>query len=287
MGAPAIGYHWLYRDFLTAAHTASPVDWTDRVWQDYVGRHEALLNRLYFRPKGVKDPRGRLTALGPGRFGPLLAQIGDPTAFEEDVRTLWGDVLARLHYHGPSYEVFVVVGLDVTNIYSLTMDGHPVAVLCVEAVDADRAGLRRLIAHESHHWARQAGLGHNPSVVGERLVSEGLAAVFSEEVQPGLSPAAYCYVDAGTVAWVGQHRHLLQQWLSQLDSGCLMDALFSRTYDGPPLTAEMPRRTGYVYGYFACQAALDCDGRRLSAVDRVDVSWQAVLSREGTPPGTQ
>ncbi len=285
MPAQTIRYHWLYRDFLAVAHTASPVDWTERVWQNYVGRHEALLNQLYFRPKGVLDPRGRLTALGPSRFNALLTQVGDPTAFEEDIRTLWADVLARLHYHGPDYEVFVVVGLDVTNVYSLTMDGQPVTVLCLESVDADRAGLQRLIAHESHHWTRQSALGRDlTSVVGERMVSEGLAAVFSKEIQPGLSPAAYCYVDAGTVAWVVQHRHLLQQWVPLLDSGGLMDRLFSRTYDGPELIPDMPRRTGYVYGYFACRAALDRDGCRLSAVDWVHMPWQAVLSLDGGVP---
>lgn len=278
MGKPLIRYHWVYRDFLTAAQDAQDAQWVDQVWHQYIDRHRALLNRLYFRPKGVEDPRRRLAQLGPQRFRPLVEQIGAPEAFEQDVATMWADVLVRLQYQGPTYDVFVVVGLDATNIYSLTLDGQPMTVLCLEAVDAHRAGLQRLIAHESHHWARQSALGPVTAAVGERLVSEGLAAAFSEEIGPGLHPASYCYVPEDTVEWVAHHRRALQQWFPVLDDVDLIEPLFSRTYKGPELVPGMPRRAGYVYGYFACREVLDRDNGQVSAADMVATPWQQVLS---------
>lgn len=277
MGNTLIRYHWVYRDFLTAVQDARDSEWVDQVWHQYIDRHYALLNRLYFRPKGVEDPRRRLAQLGRNRFRPLVERIGLPDGFEQELTTMWADVLVRLHYQGPTYDVFVVVGLDATNIYSLTLDGQPVTVLCLEAVDAHRAGLQRLIAHESHHWARQSALGHVTAAVGERLVSEGMAAVFSEEIGPGLHPASYCYVSEDTVEWVANHRDALQQWFPVLDGVHLMEPLFSRTYNGPELMPGMPRRTGYVYGYFACRAALDRDNGLVSAADMVAAPWQKVL----------
>lgn len=278
MNDPLIRYHWVYRAFLVAAQDAPDAAWIDQVWHHYFDRHYALLDRLYFRPKGVEDPYRRLTQLGRHRFLPLVERIGTPEAFEQELTAMWVAILARLHYQGPTYDVFVIVGLDATNIYSLTLDGQPSTVLCLEAVDAHRAGLQRLVAHESHHWARQAILGEGSAAVGERLVSEGLAAAFSEELCPGLDPAAYCYVPESTVAWVVNHRDALQPWFSTLAGTQLMDPLFSRTYEGPALIPGMPRRTGYVYGYLACREALHRgESPPVSAVDLVATTWQNVL----------
>lgn len=278
MGNALIRYHWVYRDFLRVAQDTPESEWTDRVWDQYIDRHYGLLNRLYFHPKGVDDPRQRLIQLGRNRFRPLAEQIGSPASFEQALTSMWADVLRRLRYQGPTYHVFVVVGLDTTNIYSLTLDGQPVTVLCLEAVDAHRAGLQRLIAHESHHWARQSALPSVPTTGGERLVSEGLAAVFSEEIDPGRHPASYCYVPKDTVEWVANHRDALQQWVAALEGHGLIEPLFSRTYRGSELIPGMPRRAGYVYGYFTCRQALDRETGHLSAAEMVAAPWQKVLS---------
>lgn len=59
--------------------------------------------------------------------------------------------LTRLGYRGPSCDVYVRVGFDASSIYSLIIASQPVTILCLEAINADRAAVQRPIAPESHH----------------------------------------------------------------------------------------------------------------------------------------
>lgn len=277
-----IRYHWLYRDFL-AASSGAPGTWADRVWSQYVERHEAVLDRIYFDPKGWHDKaavRERLIELGPARFRTLERRIQHPKAFEEAAASEWNAVMSRLRYTGPAYDVFVLVGLDSTNIYSLSVDGRPETVICIESVDGDPSGIQRLIAHESHHWARQHALARSlTSEIGERLVSEGLAAIFSEEVQPGRHISDYCYVPSDTVAWVTGHPGALAEVAALEGHSQPMDILFSRTYAGLPPIPNMPLRTGYVYGYLICREALRVRHPGVSAGDSAGIPWQEFLDK--------
>ncbi|WP_134161187.1 DUF2268 domain-containing putative Zn-dependent protease [Alicyclobacillus sacchari] len=72
-------------------------------------------------------------------------------------------------------------------MYSTQFNGSTVTVLCVEATDGDYGLLELLLSHECHHWRRQQQTQHDifNASIGERLVSEGLASYFSQEIQPG------------------------------------------------------------------------------------------------------
>ncbi|OLZ11434.1 DUF2268 domain-containing putative Zn-dependent protease [Sulfobacillus thermosulfidooxidans] len=272
-------YHWLYRDFLPVIPRHDG-EWARTVFEQYIRPHYTLLNTVYFHPKGwlsLPDIMARLQALGPEPFVSIRVLVGEhPETFERDVADIIHDILSQLHYRGPTYDLFVLVGLDSTNIYSLRVNGQPTTVLCLEAAGGERAAIQRLLAHEGHHWARQheCSIGR-PESAGERLVAEGLAALFSEEIQPGLDAAAYCYVPPATVTWVTAHWKFLEGLEGQLSDSSLIDALFSRN-PKHLLLSDMPPRTGYVYGYLKCREVIARRKGR-SALEAVAMPWEQVL----------
>lgn len=178
------------------------------IQQNYFKIHEALLDKIHFKPKGFptkESVENRIQSLGFGRYRSLLNRIGtDFNRFEEQLTTMADQILKKLEYTGPEQTIYVIIGLDCTNIYSTELNGSFVTVLCLEATDGDLDQLELLLSHECHHWRRQELMAEDilNSSMGERLVSEGLASYFSKEIQPGHDISDYCYVPSSTVEWV-------------------------------------------------------------------------------------
>lgn len=107
-------------------------------------------------------------------------------------------------YTGTDQDVYVIVGLDCTNIYSTQLNGSTITVLCLEATDGDFDVLELLLSHECHHWRRQQQTAHDifNSSIAERMVSERIASNFSQEIQPERESSDYCCVPPNTVEWV-------------------------------------------------------------------------------------
>ncbi|WP_067929335.1 DUF2268 domain-containing putative Zn-dependent protease [Alicyclobacillus shizuokensis] len=176
--------------------------------------------------------------------------------------------------------MYVIVGLDCTNIYATDFEGCPVTVLCLEATNGDFKEIELLLAHEVHHWKRQSSLPQNifDSGVHERCVTEGLAIRFSEEVQPGRPVNEYCFVPYHTVSWVQSHMDEISTWIQTIDPGDndAMSALFSRHPEKIPMSG-MPPRTGYVYGYLLVTAFQNHVGK--DAAELADADCEFVLGR--------
>jgi hypothetical protein len=276
-----LNWHWVYRDFIVAAKNAdSPMDWLKTIQRYYLDTQGDLLERLHFKPKGYPTRQSvleRLEVLGRDRYGKLVNSIGeDLERFEHRLTALTDRILKMLNYNGPEQEVYVIVGLDCTNIYSTNLDGHPVTVLCLEAADGNFNALELLLAHECHHWTRQQQITHDifNSSTGERIVTEGLASYFSSEIQPGRDVADYCHVPAKTVDWVQENWSLFESLHDELTDNRWMHFLFSRT-PARPLFPSMPPRTGYVYGYLKVKQFLK-DVEK-DAVTMAGVPWEVVM----------
>jgi hypothetical protein len=276
-----LNWHWVYRDFVTAvSKVESSGDWMKAIQRCYLDTHGDLLEQLHFKPKGFPTKQSvleRLRGLGRDRFDKLMSSIGnDFERFENRLTSLAERILKILNYTGPKQEVYVIVGLDCTNIYSTNLAGSPVTVLCLEAVDGDYNALELLLAHESHHWTRQQQVSHDifESSLGERIVSEGLASCFSSEIQPGRDVADYCYVPVKTVEWVRENWSLFESLHEELQDNRLIECLFSRT-PVRPLFPGMPPRTGYVYGYMKVRQFLK-DANK-DAITMSGVPWEVVM----------
>lgn len=275
-------WHWLYRDFVLASLQAqNSDDWSQRIQHDYFDVHRELLDAMHFSPKGFptsQEVNGRFKELGHRRFTKMLYSIGtDFTGFEERLISTTERLLGTLEYTGTEQDVYVIVGLDCTNIYSTQFRGSQITVLCLEATDGDFDVLELLLSHECHHWKRQQQLSNNifTSTVGERMVSEGLASYFSQEVQPGHEISDYCYVPPDTVQWVVDNWNLLDDIHDDLNSSRWMAAFFSRN-PSEQMVDGMPPRTGYVFGYLKVRQFLSVIQKDASQM--AGIQWNAVMA---------
>jgi hypothetical protein len=190
----------------------------------YLQPHSDTLMRLHFQPKGfatVAALRARVQFLGRSRYEPMVRALAAQPRFEETLPATVGELLPLLGAPVPNMVVRVIVGLDCSNIYSLPVAGDAATVLCLEAVDADPAGARLLLAHEAHHWARQGvfGTGTLEGSVGERLAAEGLAIAFSRSMCPGLAPWECCFVPEDIWSWVGEPTS--RRWMPSSRPPCM------------------------------------------------------------------
>ncbi|UFJ39360.1 DUF2268 domain-containing protein [Brevibacillus humidisoli] len=275
-----IYWHWLYRDFLQAYTSSTSKDWVEQYRQHYWRPNQHLLQPLHYAVRGYPTEElvaSRIASLGRSRFDRLVDSVGQPAMFEQMVVSAAGDLLQRLSFTPDGQDVYVIVGLDCTNIYSVPYEGRMVTVICLEAVDGQVAELQLLLAHEFHHWLRQSPSRENlfEQSVGQRLVTEGLAACFTKETFPGRTLAEYCFVPEETVNWTIAHidklNHLLVPHLYRTE---LIQALFSRAPSGLPIEG-MPLRTGYAYAMLLIQEQLN--RRNLTAQQAALLPWEQLL----------
>src|SRR5713101_3455763 len=267
----ALRWHWVYRDFLAAqAQCPSDERWLDTYARAYLRPHVRLLTAVHFSPKGFSTEEqvlARINQLGRRHFSPLVQAIQQPGAYEAALKNIARQLLTTLRHQPHPRDIYVIVGLDCTNIYSLVDHGRDVTVLCLESVQGQLEDVRLLLAHEVHHWARQVSFANLfASTLGERMVTEGLAAVFSEEACPGRAIWDYCFVPPATVEWVQHHWHDLEALLAwdQVRKNDLLDMLFARQ-PANSFSPGMPPRVGYVYGYLKVKAYLHTVNRLAGA----------------------
>lgn len=273
-------WHWIYRDFVESVSNLSNINWPQPA-NRYLEQNWSLLKAIHFRPRGFESDREvmmRLRSLTRERYSVLLDMVHDPPTFEHTVTSIMERLLRHLNYEANDQDLYVIVGLGCTNIYSTEYEGRPITVLCLEAVNGDLKEIELLLAHEAHHWKRQSLLPHNifEYSVYERCATEGLATCFSEEIQPGRSISEYCFVPPETVVWVQSHIDEIGELIQELGlfESQAISALFARRPERMPIPG-MPPRTGYVYGYLHTKAFLD--RIRCSAVDMADVDCDAIF----------
>lgn len=281
-----VTWHWLYRDFLRCIHTDSDTDTNVRdALLRYVELHCPILDAIHFAPKGFSREslvRERIRTSSDGAYIALIRSIGrDYTVFESRVQVIIEHLLRKLAYAGPDQEVFIIVGLDCTNIYSTILDGKTVTVICLESTRGDMSHLELLLAHECHHWTRSTLINASlfDNCLGERMISEGLACHFSQEIQPGRGIEDYCYVPKNTIEWVVENwRYVFEAVMTNLESSQLTSILFSRD-PTKRLFPDMPPRTGYVIGYILVRDFLQVS--HLSSLNTVDAPWQTFIEWRG------
>lgn len=237
--------------------------------------NDDLIEALYFGPKkvsaGVRD-----AAQASPTFAQSLARLQALAAscpLASHCSSLM-DGFARDTGHALAHEtLYLVLGCATTTIYTVTVDGTDVSVLCVESLDGSEQTLALYLAHEFTHYVRKDLLNKDifESCVGERLVTEGIAESYSADVVGGQATATYCIVDEATVSWVEAHYAELEALVrTSLETTELMETLFYMF-----ARIDFPVRTGYVFGYLAVRRYLQEQGLRTK--DILGIDWRRVL----------
>ncbi|TCL75085.1 uncharacterized protein YjaZ [Hydrogenispora ethanolica] len=277
-----IHWIWKYRDFITAYDGCpAPECWVDRYEQSYLAPNRELLEAIHFQPKGfptVASILKRVGGLGQGHFAPLRSNIGTFEAYETEIVRITQAILDRFGAGAviPEVELYVLVGLDCTNIYATPYGGRDVTVLCLESVQGDLQWLRLLLAHECHHWLRDRYFPGRlfGDCIGQRAVTEGLAIACSEWLFPGYPAHEYCYLPESTLQWVAAHWESVDRvFRAQARENDNRSGFFTRNATSGLLPGECPR-IGYAYGYLKVKQYLAA--HNLTPAAAVDLDWEKV-----------
>jgi hypothetical protein len=275
-----INWQWVYRDFISAFNSESD-NWIENYKEIYLEPHKTKLQTLHFEEKGFPNEVNYLTRiklLGKAHFEEMIFEIQKTDDYERQIVQLTEFVLNKLHNSTVEQDIYVIVGLDCTNIYSVKLNNKTVTVICLESVKGSLEGLKLLLSHECHHWVRQLYFDYNlfESTTGERIITEGLASAFSEELNPGLNVSEYCYVPKSTVDWTIKNLLYLDNLiLPNLRNNSLIISLFSRT-PSVQLIEGMPPRVGYVYGYLKVKEYKEKVNK--NCVELKNINWEKVFS---------
>ncbi|KEK23114.1 DUF2268 domain-containing putative Zn-dependent protease [Bacillus gaemokensis] len=282
-----IKWNWLYRDFLNAFKNSElESDWIKDYKELYLKPHQNELEDLHFDPKGFLNEANslsRISELGKDYFQEMVLEIENTIDYEAKIVSITEDILKKLHNTTVEQEVFVIVGLECMNIYSVEYKDKIVTVICLEFVQGSLEGLKLLLSHECHHWIRQLFFTYNlfEDSIGERIITEGLASCFTEELVPGHSICDYCFVPESTVEWtlenISQLDHLI---LQNVKEDTLTSSLFSRTPE-KQLIANMPPRVGYVYGYLKVKDYKEKLNK--DCIDLKGMNWEGIIFPKVSP----
>jgi small nuclear ribonucleoprotein (snRNP)-like protein len=219
----------------------------------------------------------RVHNLCSSRFDKLYSNIKSFDEYENVIINNTEYILSRFSRSPKDAEVYVIIGLDCTNIYSTEYNGKTITVLCLESIDGDLNAMNLLLSHECHHWIRDT-FYHGRlfgNCVGERIVTEGLAINCSEYLFRGLESFEYNYVPQDTVHWVKSNYDkidsLIQENLSLND---FESGFFSR-YVTSGLIQDEPPRIGYVYVYLKVKEYL----KKMDSnpIESVGINWESIF----------
>jgi len=276
-----INWIWKYRDFIKAYDLSSTAEqWIDCYVANYFKPNAALLNSIHLRPKGFASEDSaisHMSKIGRNRFQILRDSIDDFETFEKSIVAATASIAMRFERTPRDRDVYVIVGLDCTNIYSTEYKEKAVTVLCLEAVNGNLNAIKILLAHECHHWIRSTYFRENlfGNCVGQRSITEGLAINCSEYLNPGYQPYEYCFVPEKTVKWVINNWSIIEQVMSDYAfHNDIISNFFTRNITSGLLVGEPPR-IGYVYGYIKTKHYLN--QIRTDPIASVGLDWQAVI----------
>jgi len=190
-----------------------------------------------------------------GRLDELQARITEAFATATDA--------ARTLLAAQGIDVVFVDAPDETipewGVGGTTLGPHAIVVALDPGFDVEATTIEATLLHEFHHAMRWRGPGCAEDLA-RMLVSEGLAQLFEEDVQPFYSK---CSITDEEIALA--HEHLFD---AHCDRGTWFFGANSVT-----------RCFGYTYGYRLCRAFAERTGQLAS--DLVDVSASEVLASCG------
>jgi hypothetical protein len=140
-------------------------------------------------------------------------------------------------------DLYLFVGFFSADAFLMPFKGKPVIGVGLERFK-DLSSLEIILAHEYCHWLRRCKIGDQPPTLGNKLLSEGLAAVFSQLAFPDRPVHKYLFLSPERVSWCRENLPaLLKLMQPELVSSRLTGLFFKKG------TNEIPPRTGNYLGY--------------------------------------
>lgn len=269
-------YHFLCEDFTLEYNASKNIDMSIKKYFDV---NYNILDEIYFRPKNITKDKFK-TIINDEEYRKILLDmilnlndIDLKDVFESIVNEL-GDIL---NYKNINKKVYVIIGLNTTTIYSVKYKNEDVTVILLESTLGIEENIKMLLAHEYTHWVREKEIKHNifELCIGERIITEGIACNFSEEVVPSKSKSYYSIVPDKTVYWVENNIDVIDNLIkNELDKKDMMyDFFYMYAKTKIP---NMPVRTGYVYGYLKVKEYMKKNNLQVKDIIRID--WRKIIN---------
>lgn len=153
-------------------------------------------------------------------------------------------------------EVYLFVGFFSADAFVMPLKGKPVIGVGLERFN-DFSSLGIILAHEYCHWLRHCKIGDRPPTLGNKLLSEGLAAVFSQLAFPNRPLHKYLFLSPERVSWCRQNLRLLLGLVQPEVESCRLTDLFFKEGN-----SEIPPRTGNYLGYRLVMEYVKRSGRQ-------------------------
>ena len=237
-----------------------------------------LIDELYFKPKKVdKDLIAK--KLNDSAF--INKVINTSSSYKDnDIEELIKDYIHKFEldtlYKIDSYNIYVIIGLDTTTIYSTKYNNEDVTVLLLESTNGIIDNLVMLLAHEFTHFVRKQIFKRDifENSIGERFVVEGIGCNYSREIVPNKEDFEYTIVNEDTVNWVKNNMDKVEEHMKdKIDSNELMYDYFYMFADTSK--TGLPTRTGYVYGYLKVKEYLEKNNLKIK--DIINKDWEDIL----------
>jgi len=248
----------IYRDFLRFLEALSRGESPWRAYQKYYAGPHGNFLRACWKAFGIDEEalRARVERIRRGDYGLLegLLQVEAP----EEIALLVLRRCFRLVPPPEEPEVYLTVGFFSPDAFVVKVDDKPKIGFGLERFQ-DFGLLGLLVAHEYAHWLRRMSLGFpDDENWRERLVSEGLAVLFSGQVFPELPPYRLLRLPRARWNWCLANEPLL----------------WKRTASGTVFGEDLPPRAWTYVAYrlvqgFAAEGGRDIRGLLTSSPDEV------------------
>lgn len=162
-------------------------------------------------------------------------------------------------------EVYLFVGFFSADAFVMPFKGKPVIGVGLERFK-DFSSLGIILAHEYCHWLRQCKIGNQPPTLGNKLLSEGLATVFSQLVFPHSPLHKYLFLSPERVSWCRQNLPILLKLIQPELNSYRLTALFFKKGN-----SEIPPRTGNYLGYrFVAEYMTRCGRQKIRKLIEIE-----------------
>lgn len=244
----------------------------------YFNDNKQLLNDIYFYPKkinenSIKDKLDDSSYLNRIK---LTLKLYSNVDLKEYINKSISDFVIDTGYKIDAQEIYVIIGLNTTTIYSVDYNGKPVTVILLESTSSIEY-LKMLLAHEFTHWVRSKFMNNDifETCIGERFVTEGIACLYSKEQVPDKKDSEYCIVPDSTVKWCEENIILIDELSKESLNDKSKMEIFFYMYANIAII-NMPVRTGYVYGYFKVLNYIS--SRELKVKEILAINWREIFN---------
>jgi hypothetical protein len=248
--------HCLYQDFFRFLESlgAGGDSW-EAYRENYLQPHQDFFE-AYWQTFPLVDGetlRDRVAQIRRGHYSALehlLNQKEPETIVEQDLLRCQ-KVLPRF----PEPDVYLLVGFFSADGFIVVVGGWPAIGIGLERFKDFRL-LGLILAHEYCHYARRLALGSfsfEPETLGQKLLAEGLSAVFSQRIYPQRPLTDHLLMSRHRLNWCQKNEASLESTARrELDTSRLVPMFFQRGKPG----AGIPPRTGMYLGYRLVERAL-------------------------------